>query len=106
MMKPKPIIFALANPIPEISQEDAVEGGCYIYASGKNNRPNQISNSLVYPGIFRAINQLNIRKITPEMEIAVAKEIAGMKGQSLGQWEILPTCLDTNISLRIAQRLS
>ena len=64
-MKPKPIIFALANPVPEISPEEAVEGGCYIYASGKNNRPNQISNSLVYPGIFKAINELDILKIMP-----------------------------------------
>lgn len=72
-MNAKPIIFALANPTPEISQEEAVEGGCFIYASGKNNRPNQISNSLVYPGIFLAINQHTILKITPEMEIVVAK---------------------------------
>lgn len=85
-MRPKPIIFALANPTPEISQEDAIEGGCYIYASGKNNRPNQISNSLVYPGIFRGINEHNIRRITPEMEIAVAEEIARMKGLSATQW--------------------
>lgn len=73
LMKPKPIIFALANPFPEISQEDALENGCFIYASGKNNRPNQISNSLVYPGVFRAINAHNILKITPEMEIMIAE---------------------------------
>lgn len=66
-MNPNPIIFALANPYPEISQQEAVEGGCFIYGSGKNNKPNQISNSLVYPGIFKAINEHNIRKITPEM---------------------------------------
>jgi len=63
-MKSKPIIFALANPEPEISREDAIEGGAFIYGSGRSGEPNQISNSLVYPGIFKAINDHHIMQIT------------------------------------------
>lgn len=72
-MNVRPIIFAMANPNPEISMEQALEGGCFIYGSGKSNMPNQITNSLAYPGIFRAVNQHNIRKITDSMKIQAAK---------------------------------
>ncbi len=54
-MNDKAIIFALANPNPEISPEDAKEGGAYIYASGRSDYENQINNSLVFPGIFKGI---------------------------------------------------
>jgi malate dehydrogenase (oxaloacetate-decarboxylating) len=63
-MNSKPIIFALANPDPEISEKDAIEGGAEIYASGRSDQKNQINNSLVFPGIFRAINEHNLREIT------------------------------------------
>lgn len=64
-MKDKPIIFAMANPDPEITFADAMEGGAYVYGSGRSDVQNQINNSLVFPGIFKAINQHHhIRKIT------------------------------------------
>lgn len=72
LMNDKPVIFALANPYPEINREDALDGGCYIYASGRSDRPNQISNSLAYPGIFKAINEHGIRQITYQMKIQAA----------------------------------
>lgn len=54
-MNKKPIIFALANPVPEILPNDAMEGGAFIYASGRSDFNNQINNSLVFPGIFKGI---------------------------------------------------
>ena len=54
-MNKNPIIFALANPTPEILPNDALEGGAFIYASGRSDFPNQINNSLVFPGIFKGI---------------------------------------------------
>ena len=63
-MNPKSIIFALANPNPEISEKDAIDGGAEIYASGRSDQKNQISNNLVFPGIFRAISEHNLREIT------------------------------------------
>lgn len=55
-MNEKPIILALANPDPEISLDDALEGGAFIYGSGRSDFKNQINNSLVFPGIFRGIH--------------------------------------------------
>lgn len=63
-MNPKSIIFALANPNPEISEKDAIDGGAEIYASGRSDQKNQISNNLVFPGVFRAISEHNLREIT------------------------------------------
>ena len=54
-MGDKPIIFALANPDPEITLDDALEAGAFIYGSGRSDFKNQINNSLVFPGIFRGI---------------------------------------------------
>ena len=54
-MNSKPIIFALANPIPEIMPEEAYENGAFLYGSGRSDFPNQINNSLVFPGIFKGL---------------------------------------------------
>jgi malate dehydrogenase (oxaloacetate-decarboxylating) len=54
-MKQKAIVFALANPNPEIYPDVAMKNGCFIYASGRSDFPNQVNNSLVFPGIFRSI---------------------------------------------------
>jgi len=60
-MKKKAIIFALANPNPEIMPDEAIKGGAFIYASGRSDFPNQINNSLVFPGIFKGIIKYGIR---------------------------------------------
>lgn len=60
-MNNKPIIFALANPTPEILPGDATEGGAFIYASGRSDFSNQINNSLVFPGIFKGILKHNLK---------------------------------------------
>lgn len=63
-MNPKSIIFALANPIPEIMPHDAKAAGAFIYGSGRSDFENQINNSLVFPGIFRGITNYRIKEIT------------------------------------------
>jgi malate dehydrogenase (oxaloacetate-decarboxylating) len=63
-MAQKSIVFALANPVPEILPEDAKISGAWIYGSGRSDFENQINNSLVFPGIFRAISQHRIKFIT------------------------------------------
>lgn len=75
-MADKPIIFALANPDPEITLDDALEGGAYIYGSGRSDFKNQINNSLVFPGIFRGIQEHDLPEITDEMKNFVAELIA------------------------------
>ena len=75
-MKKPNIVFALSNPVPEISLEQAKELGIDVFGSGRSDYPNQINNSLCFPGFLRALLDLRVKKITNEMKIAAAKAIA------------------------------
>jgi len=77
-MSHQPIVFALANPIPEIMPEDARRAGAYVIATGRSDFPNQINNSLAFPGIFRGALDKGVRDITDEMKLAAAKKIASL----------------------------
>lgn len=72
------IVFALANPDPEILPAEAKKGGARIVATGRSDFPNQINNALVFPGLFRGLLDNKIHKITPEIKIAVSLAIAGL----------------------------
>jgi malate dehydrogenase (oxaloacetate-decarboxylating) len=75
MNKPS-IVFALSNPVSEISLEDAKELGIDVFGTGRSDYPNQVNNSLCFPGFLRALLDLRVKKITDEMKIAAAKAIA------------------------------
>lgn len=77
-MATDPMVFALANPIPEIKPEDARRAGAAVVATGRSDFPNQINNSLVFPGIFRGALDKKVNAITDEMKLAAAKKIAGL----------------------------
>ena len=77
-MAPQPIVFALANPIPEIMPEDARRAGAAVIATGRSDMPNQVNNSLAFPGIFRGALDAGVRDITDEMKLATAKKIASL----------------------------
>ncbi len=77
-MKAKPIIFALANPVPEIMPEEAKAAGALIVASGRSDYPNQINNVLVFPGIFRGALDNKIKQITDVMLIRAAENLASL----------------------------
>ena len=77
-MAPKSIVFAMANPIPEIMPAVAKKGGAFIVASGRSDFPNQINNVLVFPGIFRGALDNGVKAITEEMKIAAAKNLAAI----------------------------
>jgi malate dehydrogenase (oxaloacetate-decarboxylating) len=72
------IVFALANPIPEILPEDALRSGARVVATGRSDYPNQVNNALAFPGIFRGALDKNVRKITDQMKLAAAKKIASL----------------------------
>jgi malate dehydrogenase (oxaloacetate-decarboxylating) len=78
LMAEKPIVFALANPIPEIMPEDALRAGAAVVATGRSDFPNQINNALVFPGIFRGALDRNVSKITDTMKLAAAKKLASL----------------------------
>jgi len=106
-MAEKPIIFAMANPIPEIMPELAKEAGAFVVGTGRSDFPNQINNVLVFPGLFRGVLDNRIKLITDEMKIAAAETLASyLKDDELSVDKILPSVLDKNVSKAIALRMS
>jgi len=106
-MSDKPIVFALANPIPEITPASAKKAGAYIIGTGRSDFPNQINNALVFPGLFRGVLDNRIRVITTELKIAVAETLAGyLPENELSPDKILPSVLDKNVTKAIAKRLA
>ncbi|MES2966852.1 MAG: NADP-dependent malic enzyme [Patescibacteria group bacterium] len=77
-MAPDAIVFALANPIPEIMPEDAKRAGAAVVATGRSDYANQVNNSLAFPGVFRGALDRNVRAITDDMKLAAAKKIASL----------------------------
>ena len=75
-MAPNPLVFALANPVPEITPDLAREAGALAVATGRSDYPNQVNNSLAFPGVFRGALDVKARSINDEMKIAAARAIA------------------------------
>jgi malate dehydrogenase (oxaloacetate-decarboxylating) len=75
-MNKEPIVFALANPVPEIWPHEAKEAGAKIVATGRSDFPNQINNSLIFPALFRGVLDSRARSILDEMVIAAAESLA------------------------------
>ena len=102
-MNPKPIVFALANPTPEIFPVDALEAGAFIVATGRSDFPNQINNSVVFPGLFRATIDTRAPKITMEMKIAAGEAIANLVSpKELRPEYIMPNALNVSTSVIVA----
>lgn len=77
-MAEKAIVFAMANPIPEIMPSDALQAGAMVVATGRSDYPNQVNNALAFPGLFRGALDKKVKNITDEMKIAAAKKIAAL----------------------------
>jgi len=78
LMAKQPIIFALANPEPELSYELAQKTGVAVYATGRSDYPNQVNNAIAFPGIFRGALDHGVQKITDQHKIAAAEAIASL----------------------------
>ena len=103
LMNPKPIVFALANPTPEIFPDEAYEAGAYIVATGRSDFPNQINNSVVFPGLFRATIDTRAPKITMEMKVAAGEAIANLVSpKELRPDYIMPSALNITTSVMVA----
>ncbi len=102
-MSTRPIVFALANPDPEISPEEAVRVA-YIVATGRSDYPNQINNVLAFPGIFRGALDVRARQITETMKQAAARAIAGCIGpRELSPEYIIPSVFNREVVRRVAE---
>lgn len=100
-MAEKAIVFAMANPVPEIFPGDALRAGAAIVASGRSDFPNQINNVLVYPGIFKGAIESRTSKITEEMKIAAAKALAAVVKKPTRE-KIIPDIFDKKVVLAVA----
>ncbi|MFC1670141.1 NADP-dependent malic enzyme [Spirochaetota bacterium] len=102
-MGSKPIVFTCANPVPEIYPHAAKEAGAYIVATGRGDFPNQVNNSLGFPGILKGALLVRARKITDEMAIAAAYSIANFaEKKGLEPDKIIPTMEDTEVFAQVA----
>ena len=106
-MAEKPIIFAMANPVPEIMPDEAKQGGAYIVGTGRSDCPNQINNVLAFPGIFKGALQARATDITDEMQLKAAYAIASMvTDEELNPEYILPDALNKQVALRVAEAVA
>ena len=103
-MKKDSIVFALANPEPEISYELGKKAGARIMGTGRSDFPNQINNLLAFPGLFRGALNVRAKKITEEMKLAAAYGLASyIKKEELNEENILPSALDGKVAEVIAE---
>jgi malate dehydrogenase (oxaloacetate-decarboxylating) len=101
-MKPKPIIFALANPEPEIKVELAEKCGVKIIATGRSDYPNQVNNVLGFPGIFRGALDANAKEINMEMKLSSARALADTISDEIREDYIIPKPFDGRVLPAVA----
>ena len=101
-MAKDPIVFALANPNPEIMPEEAYKGGAAVVGTGRSDLPNQINNVLCFPGIFRGALDAGAPQITMSMKLAAAHAIADCI-ENPTRDEIIPSVLDLSVAQKVAQ---
>jgi len=102
MMAPKGIVFAMANPDPEILPEEALKAGAAIVATGRSDYPNQINNALVFPGIFRGALDKGVSKITEATKLRAARGLAALIQKPTAA-KIIPDMLDPRVVKAIAR---
>jgi len=104
LMNPQPIIFAMANPSPEIDPVLAKKAGAMIVATGRSDYPNQVNNVLVFPGLFRAVLDLGIKNISDDIKIAAAQAVAACVAKPTPN-KIIPSPFDRQVKQKIYQAL-
>lgn len=106
-MAKNPIVFAMANPNPEISYDEAIEAGVAVMGTGRSDRSNQINNVLAFPGIFRGALDAHARDINYTMKKAAARAIADyIKPEDLNPENIIPSALDKNVAKAVADAVA
>jgi malate dehydrogenase (oxaloacetate-decarboxylating) len=106
-MSKDPIVFALANPSPEIGYNDAQEAGAFVAASGRSDFPNQINNILAFPGLFQGALSVRASKINYEMQIAACNAIASLiSDDELNSDYIIPSPFDKRVVEAVSKAVS
>ncbi len=106
-MADKPIVFAMANPVPEIMPDDAKKAGAYIVGTGRSDFPNQINNVLVFPGIFKGALSVRAKEITEEMKMDAAYAIASsVPDEEITPENIIASPLDRTVADKVAEAVA
>ena len=100
------IIFACANPTPEIFPDAAKAGGARVVSTGRSDYPNQINNVLAFPGIFRGAFDVRASDINEEMKVAAAEALAGLVGDELSEDYIIPAAFDPCVGPAVAKEVA
>ena len=106
-MAKDPIVFAMANPTPEIMYDEAKAAGVRVMGTGRSDFPNQINNVLAFPGIFKGALEARARDITPEMKVAAAEAIASVIApEELDEEFIIPSIFDRRVTEAVAKAVA
>ncbi len=106
-MAKDPVVFACANPTPEIMPEEALAAGAKVVGTGRSDYANQINNVLAFPGIFRGALDVRAKEINDAMKVAAAKAIAGLiPDNQLREDNIIPSALDRNVAAAVAKAVA
>lgn len=101
-MAKDPIIFALANPVPEIYPDEAKKGGARLIATGRSDFPNQVNNALVFPGLFKGAIKAKAKRISPKMKLAAAEALSKIVKKPTPD-NFVPSIFDTSVVKKISQ---
>lgn len=104
-MAEEPIVFAMANPVPEIMPDLAKQAGARVVATGRSDFPNQVNNVLGFPGIFRGALDVRARDINEEMKMAAARAIAEL-AEPISEVSIIPSPLDRRVVPKVAEAVA
>ena len=106
-MADSPIVFAMANPTPEIFPEEAIAAGAAVVATGRSDFPNQVNNCLGFPGIFRGALDVRARCINEEMKLAASGALASLVSEAeLSKEYIIPSALDPRVVPAVAEAVA
>ena len=104
LMAPRAIVFAMANPTPEIMPEEAIKGGAWVVGTGRSDYPNQINNSLVFPGVFRGALDNRVATITDEMKLRAARNLAALVKRPTAR-KIIPGPFEKGVAAAVAKAI-
>ncbi len=105
-MAEKSIVFAMANPEPEIYPQDALDAGAFVVGTGRSDFPNQINNVLAFPGVFRGALDVRAKDISEGMKVAAAKALAALVGDDLARDNIIPSAFDKRVAPAVAKAVA
>jgi malate dehydrogenase (oxaloacetate-decarboxylating) len=105
-MAPRPILFPMANPIPEIMPDEALAAGAAVVGTGRSDFPNQINNVLAFPGVFRGALDVRASDINEAMKIAAAHALADLVGDDLSPACVVPAPFDPRVCSAVAEAVA